>query len=74
MEKFEIKEQNVSIVADKIEIGKGVEFGNNIDVKVHNYFGIGDYSRLGDNCHIRGRSVSFGDHFFNSSGLRIGGV
>lgn len=71
--KYEDTEKNISIIADKIEIGENVEFGNNIDVKVRNHFKIGDYSRLGDNCHIRGHSIYFGDHLFNSSGLKIGG-
>lgn len=34
---------------------------------------MGSYSRLGNNTEIFGNNVSFGQHLFNSSGLRIGG-
>lgn len=73
MKTFEIKDRNVSITADEINIGESVNFGKNIDVKIKGYFELGSYSRLGDNCQIRGHSVRFGEHLFNSSGLRIGG-
>lgn len=64
---------SVRIEADEIVIGKKVRFGKNIDVKVRGKFELGDFSRLGDNCKIRGNNISFGKHFYNSSGLNIGG-
>ena len=67
------EKKNIKIVANKIEIGKNVQFGKNINVYINGNFSIDDYSRLGDNAHIRGNNVSFGKHLFNSSGLRIGG-
>lgn len=73
MEKYEDLNKNVKIVANKIEIGNHVEFGNNIDVQIKGNFSIGDYSRLGADAHIRGNNIKFGSHLFNSSGLRIGG-
>lgn len=73
MEKFEIKDKNVCIKADKINIGENVDFGRDIDIKVKGYFELGSYSRLGDNCYIRGNNIIFGQHLFNSAGLRVGG-
>lgn len=64
---------SVNIEAFEIRIGKGVRFGKNIEVKVRGVFSIGDFSRLGDDCVIRGNNVLFGDHFYNSSGLSVGG-
>jgi len=64
---------SIKIIAESIDIGKSVQFGKNISVLIKGNFKIGDYSRLGDNAHIRGNNISFGDHLFNSSGLRIGG-
>lgn len=71
--RYENLQQGIEIVASDISIGKSVEFGQDISVKIRGLFKIGDYSRLGDNTHIRGNNVSFGKHLFNSSGLRIGG-
>lgn len=67
------KEKRIKIIANSIEIGEHVEFGKDIDVVIKGNFKIGNYSRLGDNTHIRGNHISFGEHLFNSSGLRIGG-
>ena len=67
------KEKNIKITAKAIDIGYNVQFGNNISVMVKGVFKIGDYSRLGENCDIKGNNVIFGQHLFNSSGLRIGG-
>jgi len=71
--KYENSDKNIKIVAKKISIGKSVEFGKNILVTVKNEFKIGNYSRLGDNTQIMGNNIIFGEHLFNSSGLRIGG-
>lgn len=73
MAKYEDSEKNIKIVANEINIGKPVEFGKNISIAVRGEFRIGDYSRLGDNAQITGNNVIFGEHLFNSSGLRIGG-
>lgn len=71
--KFEVPEKNISIVADSIEIGENVSFGTNITVRLKGQFSIGAFSRLGSNTEILGNNVSFGEHLFNSSGLKIGG-
>ncbi|MCD4732385.1 MAG: acyltransferase [Bacteroidales bacterium] len=71
--KYEDKVKNISITAKEIEIGKNVNFGKSINVKVKGKFIIGDYSRLGNDTQIFGNNVIFGQHLFNSSGLRIGG-
>lgn len=71
--KYEDNKKNISIVADKIDIGTNVSFGNNIRIRLKGRFAIGDYSRLGNNTEIMGNNVSFGEHLFHSSGLRIGG-
>ena len=73
MEKYENSDRNISITAEKINIGKMVDFGRNISVKVKGKFEIGDFSRLGNNTEILGNNVIIGKHLFNSSGLRIGG-
>lgn len=71
--KYENSDRNISINADKIEIGESVSFGKNINVKLKGTFRIGNYSRLGNDTEIFGNNVSIGSHLFNSSGLRIGG-
>lgn len=73
MEKYEDSEKNIKIVANKINIGSNVHLGNNIDVSIKGNFEIGDFSVLGKDTQIRGNNVKFGNHLFNSSGLRIGG-
>lgn len=73
MEEYIDASRNIKIIANKIKIGKDVSFGENIDVSIKGTFEIGDYSRLGNNAHIRGNNVKFGKHLFNSAGLRIGG-
>lgn len=73
MKKYENLEKNVKIIANKINIGKNVQFGKNIDISIKGNFEIGDFSRLGDNTNIRGNNIKFGKHLFNSSGLKIGG-
>lgn len=71
--KYENSEKNIRIVAKEINIGKSIEFGRNISVMVKGEFRVGNYSRLGDDAQIRGNNIIFGEHLFNSSGLRIGG-
>jgi acetyltransferase-like isoleucine patch superfamily enzyme len=73
MKKYEDLNKNIKIIANEIQIGSNVMFGKNIDVAIKGNFEIGDYSRLGDDTQIRGNNVKFGQHLFNSSGLRIGG-
>jgi acetyltransferase-like isoleucine patch superfamily enzyme len=71
--KYEDNNKNISIVADRIDIGTNVSFGKNIHIRLKGRFAIGDYSRLGNNTEIMGNNVIFGEHLFHSSGLRIGG-
>ena len=73
MEEFEDLSKKIKIIANKITLGIGVSFGNNIDISIKGDFELGDYSHLGNDTHIRGNNVKFGKHLFNSSGLRIGG-
>lgn len=73
MEKFEVKEKNIKIIADKIKVGNNVSFGKDIDINIKGEFKIGDFSHLGNDVNIRGNNIKFGRHLFNSSGLRIGG-
>jgi len=69
-----IDERNKRVIrAGEIILGDDVELGKNIDVDVRGRFYLGNRSRLGDDCHIRGNNVIFGEDCFNSSGLRVGG-
>ena len=71
--KYEDKNKNILIVADKIKIGENVSFGKNINIRLKGSFSIGNYSRLGNNTEILGNNAIFGEHLFHSSGLKIGG-
>jgi acetyltransferase-like isoleucine patch superfamily enzyme len=71
--KYENKENNISIIAESIEIGNNVSFGKNIAIRLKGVFSLGNYSRLGNNTEIYGNNVTFGEHLFHSAGLRIGG-
>lgn len=73
MEKYEDANKNIKIVANKINIGRNVQFGSNIDVSIKGDFELNDFSRLGHDTQIRGNNIKFGKHLFNTSGLRIGG-
>lgn len=64
---------SVRIEAEEIRIGKDVRFGKDIDIKVRGVFELGDFSRLGDKAKIRGNNIRIGKHFYNSSGLVVGG-
>ncbi|HNW98549.1 MAG TPA: acyltransferase [Bacteroidales bacterium] len=70
---YEDSKKNIKIVADKIEIGKNVNFGNNISIALKGLFSVGDFSHFGNDINIRGNNVKIGKHLFHSSGLRIGG-
>ena len=72
-ELFELESKNVKIEADRIEIGDGCHFGENINVKIRGTFSLGSYSRLGNNVSIKGNNVSIGEHFFHTQGLVAGG-
>ena len=71
--KYENLEKNISIIADEISIGELCSLGKDIYVRLKGKFSLGNYSRLGNNTEIYGNSVEFGEHLFNSAGLRIGG-
>jgi len=71
--KYENKKKNICIIAEEIDIRDSVHFGDNIKIKIKGKFSIGNYSRLGNNVEIYGNNVSFGEHLFHTSGLRIGG-
>lgn len=70
---FSDPSNNIDIWANEVRIGKGVTFGKNIDIVCKGIFEIGDYSHLGDNCHMRGRNIIIGKHLFNSGGMKVGG-
>ena len=70
---YEDVKKNIKIIAESIEIGKNVHFGNNISISLKGNFSIGDFSHLGNDVQIRGNNVTIGKHLFHSSGLRIGG-
>lgn len=67
------KEKNLKISAKSIDIGRNVQFGDNVSIQLKGDFRIGDFSNIGSNTHIRGNNIIIGKHLFNSSGLRIGG-
>jgi hypothetical protein len=62
MEKYEDANKNIKIVANKINIGRNVQFGNNIDISIKGDFELNDFSRLGHYTQIRGNNVKFGKH------------
>ncbi|MBI4648413.1 MAG: acyltransferase [Bacteroidia bacterium] len=66
-------EKNIKIEADTINIGKSVNLGRNLSVKVKGEFHVNDFSDLGENTIIRGNNVIIGKHFFTTTGLNIGG-
>lgn len=65
------KKKGVNIEAREIRIGEGVEM-RDVDVRVNGVFELGNYSKLGSS-HIRGNNISIGEHFFHTSGLKVGG-
>lgn len=73
MDIFENKEKRIRIVAQSIDIGEKVNFGNDISISLKGKFCIGDFSRLGNNVTIRGNNVKIGKNLFHSQGLNIGG-
>lgn len=70
---YKNKDKNIDIVAENIVIGENVSFGNDIHIRAKGIFQIGSYSRLGSDTQILGNNIEFGEHLFNSKGLRIGG-
>lgn len=71
--KFVDEEKNIYIVASNITIGERVTFGRNINIRLHGDFSVGDDSHLGNDLTMTGNSVSIGRHFYNSSGMKVGG-
>lgn len=71
--KYQIEEKNVNIVAETINIGENVSFGNNIKIRLKGDIKIGNYCHLGSNTEVLGNNLEIGEHLFNSAGLRIGG-
>ncbi len=71
--KYVDEEKNIHINASKINLGEQVTFGQNINIRLHGTFEVGDHSHLGSDLSITGNNVSIGRHFYNSSGMRIGG-
>jgi len=70
---FVSNKKNILIRAKKINLGKNISFGNNIDVDIRGEFTLGDRSRLGSDVHIRGNNISFGNDLFHTRGLQVGG-
>lgn len=74
MDQIHDAENNVWIRANKIELGKEVVLGSNVQIKVKETFRLGDYGNLGHDVNIRAHSVDIGPHFFHMEpGLKIGG-
>ena len=67
------EDEGVFIQAGEIVLGTDCSFGKNVDIRCVDRFALGDRSHLGDDVKIRGRSVSFGDDLYHSSGLDVGG-
>ena len=57
-------DKNITIRADKIEIGENVTWGNDIDIKVRGTFRIGDHSNVGDRFTANGENIELGEHFY----------
>ena len=71
--KFVDEERNIYISAANINIGERVTFGRNINIRLHGGFSVGSDSHLGSDLSMTGNKVSIGKHFYNSSGLKVGG-
>jgi acetyltransferase-like isoleucine patch superfamily enzyme len=65
--------EGVSISAKEIQLGEGVSFGRNVDIRCVDSFSLGDRSHLGDDVKIRGREVRIGADLYHSRGLDVGG-
>ncbi|MDP3115418.1 MAG: hypothetical protein Q8M98_11715 [Candidatus Cloacimonadaceae bacterium] len=71
--KYEIAKKNVRILADEINIGSNVRFGENVNVELRGVFSVGNNSSIGRNTTILGNNVRFGSHLFLGPGVSIGG-
>lgn len=65
------------IIANQIDIGQNVKFGNGVQISVRGKFSVGDDSYIGDRFSATGENISIGKFFFNaptdSRGMVIGG-
>jgi acetyltransferase-like isoleucine patch superfamily enzyme len=64
---------NCTFRSNQIKIGENSRIGNNNDIQPHALFSMGNTSHIGNQAHIRGREVTFGDDVFITNGLRVGG-
>jgi acetyltransferase-like isoleucine patch superfamily enzyme len=69
---YEDKDKGIFIKADQINIGENVSLGNNLTVRAHGKFTLGNYSKLGDNTLIEGNNIIIGEHFYGSGGMNVG--
>ena len=70
---FEDTENNIFIRAENIDIDPSVILGTNINITINGDIKVGKYSNLGSNLSIKANDVIIGEHFYHSSGLKIGG-
>jgi acetyltransferase-like isoleucine patch superfamily enzyme len=74
---YEDKEKNVYIEAKELDIGTNVKFGNDVNIKVHDTFKVGDNSIIGNRFTATGENIELGEYFFNmptdNRGMIIGG-
>lgn len=65
------------IIANDIQIGENVKFGNGVKINVRNTFSVGSDSYIGDRFSATGENITIGSFFFNaptdSRGMVIGG-
>lgn len=64
---------NCLIRCNQIQLGYESSIGNNNDIQPYSLFKMGKTSRIGNQAHIRGREVTFGDDVFITNGFRVGG-
>ena len=64
---------NCTFRSNHIKIGENSRIGNNNDIQPHALFSMGNTLYIGNQAHIRGREVTFGDEVFITNGLRVGG-
>lgn len=67
-------ENNSSIEAGFISLGRDFQIGSNVQIKVRGKFDVGNFARFGNNVTINAEEVIIGNHFYHyTDGLRIGG-
>lgn len=70
-------DKNIYIEAAEIDLGKNIQLGKNIDIRVRGKFKIGENSVIGDRFRANAEEIIIGDYFFNvptdSRGMFIGG-